>query len=94
MDAKLKADWVAALRSGKFKQAHIVLRASGAYCCLGVLCRVAKIPIARDGRSVSKSRDYWPIAEIVGGQTMNRLMGMNDQGSSFPEIADYIEANL
>lgn len=34
--------WVAALRSGKYKQGKGVLRSEkGKYCCLGVLCDVA-----------------------------------------------------
>lgn len=52
MNPKLKADWVAALRSGKYKQARgALVRArfesgkrtsiyDGGYCCLGVLCKV------------------------------------------------------
>lgn len=41
MDNKLKAKWVAALRSGKYKQAQDRLRRDGGYCCLGVLCDVS-----------------------------------------------------
>jgi hypothetical protein len=97
MDAKLKAAWVKALRSGKYRQAKLALRKEGAFCCLGVLCRVARIPIARNGTTVSESvgGDYRPIAVILGGQTMNHLMCLNDSSDkSFPEIADYIEASL
>jgi hypothetical protein len=32
--------WVAALRSGKYKQGRGVLSQDGKYCCLGVLCEV------------------------------------------------------
>lgn len=97
MDAKLKADWVKALRSGEYRQARRTLRSGRGYCCLGVLCRVANIPIARNGQTVSAScgGDYAPIATIVGGESMNHLMTLNDNlGKSFPEIADYIEKNL
>lgn len=43
MDAELKAKWIAALRSGEFKQAQSELHnaESDSYCCLGVLCKVA-----------------------------------------------------
>jgi hypothetical protein len=34
----IKAKWVAALRSGEYKQAKGLLRYSDAFCCLGVLC--------------------------------------------------------
>lgn len=33
-----KAAWVAALRSGEYKQAKGALRKRDAFCCLGVLC--------------------------------------------------------
>jgi len=45
---KLIRKWIAALRSGKYKQTHEALcveNASGqkAYCCLGVLCEVSEL---------------------------------------------------
>jgi len=33
--------WVAALRSGKYKQGRRQLRSGDSYCCLGVLCDLA-----------------------------------------------------
>ncbi len=39
MNPEVKARWVAALRSGEYKQATGVLRRGGkSFCCLGVLC--------------------------------------------------------
>lgn len=38
MNPEVKAKWVAALRSGEYKQAKGRLRDGDAYCCLGVLC--------------------------------------------------------
>src|SRR3990167_1245866 len=38
MNAKIKAQWVAALRSGRYTQGYGKLRSGGKYCCLGVLC--------------------------------------------------------
>lgn len=32
--------WVAALRSGEFKQGRDMLRSNNAYCCLGVACEI------------------------------------------------------
>ena len=38
LDPEFKAKWVAALRSGDYKQTTLKLhRASGGYCCLGVV---------------------------------------------------------
>lgn len=46
MNPEIKAKWVAALRSGEYKQGRDVLRTEDdAYCCLGVLCDLA----AREG---------------------------------------------
>lgn len=36
-----RALWVAALRSGKYKQGKQLLNRDGEYCCLGVACEVA-----------------------------------------------------
>ncbi len=38
MNPEIKAKWVAALRSGKYKQGESALRIDQTYCCLGVLC--------------------------------------------------------
>ena len=47
MDAKVKADWVEALRSGVYEQGRDLLHSEDAhgdhrYCCLGVLCELAR----------------------------------------------------
>jgi hypothetical protein len=67
MDAKLKADWVKALRSGKYKQAEGKLHDpdEDSYCCLGVLCKVvgAKFGPATeegDGEFGSSTYDHVP----------------------------------
>ena len=41
MDSKIKARWLAALRSGDYLQARGFLRSARGYCCLGVLCEIA-----------------------------------------------------
>ncbi len=38
MNQEIKARWVAALRSGEYRQARGMLRDGDAFCCLGVLC--------------------------------------------------------
>lgn len=43
MKPEVKEKWIAALRSGEYRQARGVLNdGQGGYCCLGVLCEVAK----------------------------------------------------
>lgn len=41
MTPELKAAWIAALRSGEYKQGHEYLHQGEQFCCLGVLCEVA-----------------------------------------------------
>lgn len=42
MNPDVKAQWVAALRSGNYEQTTGVLKSTqGQYCCLGVLCDLA-----------------------------------------------------
>jgi hypothetical protein len=44
MNAEVKKKWLAALRSGKYKQGKYTLRTEdNEFCCLGVLCEVARI---------------------------------------------------
>lgn len=38
---EIKARWLAALRSGDYKQGRNYLRSRGTHCCLGVLCELA-----------------------------------------------------
>jgi hypothetical protein len=51
MKAELKQKWIAALRSGEYKQGKGVLRTTeDRFCCLGVLCNL----IAPDGWGETK----------------------------------------
>lgn len=43
LPAEFKAEWIKALRSGKYKQGRGYLKIDGSYCCLGVSCIVAGI---------------------------------------------------
>jgi hypothetical protein len=96
MDAQIKAKWLEALRSGKFKQGFGQLQKDDAYCCLGVLCVAASLKINRAGEAVLGGEGYSPFHKLLGDEAMTyRLYRMNDSDEkSFPEIADYIEANL
>lgn len=40
MDKRIKKLWIAALRSGKYKQTTYKLRKDDRFCCLGVLCDI------------------------------------------------------
>lgn len=58
MNAKLKALWLEALRSGEYRQANGTLKDSdGGYCCLGVLSHVASEAGMLDGRTEVRETD-------------------------------------
>jgi hypothetical protein len=94
MDAELKKRWVAALRSGEFKQGRYELESEGAFCCLGVLCRIVGIPTRDEaGLPLSATPGHPPGGLSEAEESV--LVEMNDnKRKSFREIADYIEANL
>lgn len=106
MKPELKQKWVEALRSGKYEQGECALRTSDdKFCCLGVLCDVVAPNGWMDGvdedafgHTESKHTAYLPpgISGLtqVGDDDAQTLTQMNDSGKAFPEIADYIEANL
>lgn len=48
MDKKIRAKWIRALRSGKYKQTRGQIKHRDAYCCLGVLCTVMKADWSKD----------------------------------------------
>ena len=43
MNQEIKTKWVAALRSGDYKQGTDYLKKDDCYCCLGVLCEISKL---------------------------------------------------
>lgn len=95
MNPELKAKWVAALRSGEYRQVSGRLRKGDGFCCLGVLCTVADMPITQDGETLVETGDYGPLDALLGREHVLQLYRMNDNSRrSFQEIADYIEANL
>jgi hypothetical protein len=91
MKSSLKKKWLKALRGGKYRQAQMQLRDGGAYCCLGVLCRVAGIPISKNGQECSRGRSYGPIDDILGRELVGQCMKRNDSGWSFRRIAAWLE---
>jgi hypothetical protein len=67
MDAKVKALWLDALRSGEYEQAKGYLKTDDGYCCLGVLCDIAvKNKVIPDPiRVTGESMPGWPAEEPV-----------------------------
>lgn len=109
MKPEIKARWVEALRSGRYKQGRGALRMKDdTYCCLGVLCDLIdpegwgdvgclpETPIYAWSRASEElAYDYLPedLRDEVGldEEDQSNLTCMNDDGTSFGEIADYIE---
>lgn len=86
--------WVAALRSGEFKQATDMLRANDRYCCLGVACEVYRRETQRgEWRSSSfyadtgSSTTTMPLA-VVNWLGVERGSPITDSGVSFVSMND------
>ena len=98
MNPELKAKWLEALRGGTYTQAREKLRTDEGHCCLGVLCDV--IDPSKWGKALDwdgwDSRLPLEINRSAGipCEIEALLIKMNDEGSSFAEIADYIETHL
>lgn len=101
MDTQKKAGWLKALRFGGYKQTKGKLKSrQGAFCCLGLLCEIQNREWRWRGEGYGMYQGSLSISpdEVVdSGVTMREariLADMNDGGSNFYEIADYIEAKL
>lgn len=104
MDTELKAKWVEALRSGKYKKGtSFLVNDSEEYCCLGVLMDIQGIGIMKEYPNEDDRCTCDLPLNRVGGLNYDEccnLAAMNDgtgnyeRPRQFVEIADYIEANL
>ena len=102
MKASVKKAWVKALRSGEYKQGQQWLcDAQENYCCLGVLYDVAVDAdwIFSGGcwSTANESDAFLSGYNDALGLSRSHeiaLANMNDAGTPFSEIADWIEANL
>jgi hypothetical protein len=100
MNTKYKTPWLVALRSGEYKQTRKFLKNSVGFCCLGALCDVAGATWDKSSASVDGVRSSGllsaPTLDKFGltGDEQHELAHMNDDGKTFAEIADHIEAKL
>lgn len=86
---ELKDQWVAALRSSKYKQGKDVLKQGDEYCCLGVLGELT----GHKGLYMSFLVDEEYQYTWVNSDYQDKLAELNDaQSASFSQIADYIES--
>ena len=107
MESALKAKWVRALRSGRYKQASgKLLDDEGAMCCLGVLAKIqgcklekfsetdlmtTKLPRGLNAGLTKKQRS---ILAAHNDGSYSAALNQDLKHLSFKEIADFIEANL
>lgn len=91
-----KQRWIAALRSGEYKQGKVFLytESTDCYCVMGVAGKVLGINKSiMDGVCIPTDDRGFPKYLWISSPASEAVI-MNDQGSSFLEIADYIEKNL
>jgi hypothetical protein len=101
----MRDNWCKALRSGDYAQTTRYLHNDKGFCCLGVLC---ELNLDKVDKTEHKSHEfhYWQYDNCTGLlpsalselfydiEVRGQLMKMNDNGSSFSEIADWIEQNV
>lgn len=102
--------WVAALRSGEYKQGKMFLMDSyGNFCCIGVAGKVCDVPdkilagrgliVCEDAVETDLPIEFNDIPKILKGKSydgtlIRELTDRNDRGVSFSKIADWIEQNV
>ena len=101
MNKEVKEKWVAALRSGKYKQTRGTLKDKTGYCCLGVLCEATNsrkwhgyslLP-RHIMKKAGLQNECGTYVEYKNGQTL--LTDLNDNRKlTFNDIADIIEKQL
>lgn len=101
MDASIKKIWIAALRSGKYRQMQGTLKGvecydeqdeptGEAFCCLGVLREISGI------QQIDTGAQYLdPVLSGLSEVIQSDLARLNDvKRADFNEIADYIEKEV
>lgn len=94
MNPEIKSLWLAALRSGEYRQGqHDLLDSDGNACCLGVLCLIQGCSPGRiAGEALSTVFEEFNAG--LDRSAQQKLAAKNDDGETFLQIADYIEGNL
>ena len=105
MKPDIKQAWLTALRSGDYQQGQGYLRQGDQYCCLGVLCDLYGKAVgpeweaadddvhAMHGTESSLPFRVQEWARIASPNPLD-LVEMNDNGSTFEELANIIEESL
>lgn len=101
---ELKERWVAALRSGEYKQGKSRLCRRKRYCCLGVLAEIqgelkkGNVYYSQGpddcGHSGFLADEFERDFHYLSRDTQMYLATKNDKGESFEDLADYIEEEI
>ncbi len=103
MNKEIAKRWVAALRSGKYKQGRGALNKNDSFCCLGVLCDISELNTwvasntntegydGEQGVLPVQVMEWAGIKSSVADSPGGSLTSQNDTGASFSEIASIIE---
>lgn len=104
MKPEWKKKWLAALRSGEYKQGKNKLRDGDRFCCIGVLCDIVDdshwMPNEGNGGFSYRGRISFlddGVRRVVRlrPSAVSHLMDMNDKrGKDFYQIANWIEEYL
>lgn len=81
MKPEIKAKWVAALRSGEYKQGHGALRYEDSFCCLGVLCDLAAregVGAWREDGTFATSDDSFDVSASLPPKAVGQWAGLMD----------------
>lgn len=91
MNPEIKAQWVAALRSGEYEQGKRALSVNNQYCCLGVLCDLAE----KAGVVESTTDTIEDPTDPFGDHRVPvKFYGRNSASSFLPkEVVDWSEAD-
>ena len=91
MTPEFKAQWIAALRSGKYEQGKGRLREGDKFCCLGVACDLTDPDAWNDKGGWGAQDNYDIVLPFIDIREGDWLAALNDGGTTFAEIADFIE---
>ena len=98
---EFRQQWIAALRSGKYRQCLGTLDTGEACCALGVACRLMSdqlevLTLPNGVVFYNQSTKYPPaiVLEKLGLPDWRRVAYLNDTGCTFEEIANLVEQHL
>lgn len=81
-------EWVAALRSGLYKQGRGRLKRGRGYCCLGVANEVCDLGVPPGAGTLNT----WLFDPVLDDEVEKALVALNDNyGADFDDIAELLE---